>query len=79
MYLLPRSFYFTIHLLLLYIFSDGAHVEFFRGLANPIAVKLSGVITPTELVLLVRYLNPNNEAWKLTLITRYAYMFHELN
>lgn len=49
---------------------DGAHVEFLRGVANPIGVKVSDKIQPDELLALVRTLNPDNEAGRLTLISR---------
>ncbi|MEY3017076.1 MAG: hypothetical protein RL336_211 [Pseudomonadota bacterium] len=49
---------------------DGAHVEFLRGVANPIGVKISDKILPDELLALVRALNPDNEAGRLTLISR---------
>lgn len=51
---------------------DGAHVEFFRGIANPIGVKV-GPTTPTsDLLELLRTLNPAREVGKITLITRYG-------
>lgn len=51
---------------------DGAHVEFFRGIANPIGVKV-GPTTPTaDLLALLRTLNPSREVGKITLITRYG-------
>ncbi len=51
---------------------DGAHVEFFRGIANPIGVKV-GPTTPTaDLLGLLRTLNPAVEPGKITLITRYG-------
>ena len=49
---------------------DGAHVEFFRGISNPVGVKIGPTITPDELLELVKVLNPYNEPGKLTLITR---------
>jgi 3-deoxy-7-phosphoheptulonate synthase len=49
---------------------DGAHVEYFRGIANPIGVKIGPTITPDELVDLTEALNPTNEAGRLTLIHR---------
>lgn len=49
---------------------DGAHVEFFRGVKNPIGVKI-GPTTPVEdLAPLIERLNPEDEAGKLVLITR---------
>lgn len=50
----------------------GAHVEYFRGIANPIGVKIGPTITPEELVELVRILNPQNEPGRLTLIHRFG-------
>lgn len=51
---------------------DHAHVEFFRGIANPIGIKV-GPSTPTEDILgLLRALNPSCEPGKITLITRYG-------
>ncbi|KAI1799121.1 DAHP synthetase [Daldinia bambusicola] len=51
---------------------DGAHVEFFRGVANPIGIKV-GPTTPTsDLLALLRTLNPSREVGKITLITRYG-------
>jgi 3-deoxy-7-phosphoheptulonate synthase len=49
---------------------DGAHVEFFRGVSNPIAVKIGPGISPEETLALTRILNPNNEPGRLTLIPR---------
>lgn len=51
---------------------DGAHVEFFRGIANPVGVKVGGQTDPTELVELARILNPNNEPGRLTFIHRFG-------
>ena len=49
---------------------DGAHLEFFRGIQNPIGVKVGPGISEDELIRLVDALNPKNEAGRLTLITR---------
>ncbi|MGI9285261.1 MAG: class II 3-deoxy-7-phosphoheptulonate synthase [Pseudomonadales bacterium] len=49
---------------------DGAHLEFFRGLRNPIGVKLGPSISGDELLRLIDTLNPTNEPGRLTLITR---------
>ncbi|MDB4997812.1 MAG: 2-keto-3-deoxy-D-arabino-heptulosonate-7-phosphate synthase [Myxococcaceae bacterium] len=48
----------------------GAHIEFFRGIANPVGVKLGPAATPEETVALTRALNPLNEPGKLLLIVR---------
>lgn len=51
---------------------DGAHMEYFRGIENPIGVKI-GPTTPTsDLLPLLRKVNPNREVGKVTLITRYG-------
>jgi 3-deoxy-7-phosphoheptulonate synthase len=49
---------------------NGAHIEYFRGIANPIAVKLGPNIKAEEVIELTRVLNPANEVGKLTLISR---------
>ena len=49
---------------------DGAHIEFFRGIANPIGLKLGPPITPEEAVALAEALNPRNEPGHLTFILR---------
>lgn len=49
---------------------DGAHVEFFRGVANPVGAKLGHNATPADAVALARALNPGDEPGKLALITR---------
>jgi 3-deoxy-7-phosphoheptulonate synthase len=49
---------------------DGAHVEYFRGIANPIGVKLGPGFTGEEALELVDRLNPNNEPGRLTFIHR---------
>lgn len=49
---------------------DGAHVEFFRGVRNPMGVKVGPSATPDEVVALCEALNPRNEAGRLALIVR---------
>jgi 3-deoxy-7-phosphoheptulonate synthase len=51
---------------------DGAHVEFFRGLANPIGIKVGPSMKPEELAPLLDILDPHFETGKITLITRYG-------
>ena len=46
---------------------DGAHVEFFRGIANPIGVKIGPAATPDEALALAEALNPQNEPGRLDL------------
>ncbi|MFC0865608.1 class II 3-deoxy-7-phosphoheptulonate synthase [Sphaerimonospora cavernae] len=49
---------------------DGAHVEFFSKIRNPIGVKLGPTTTPEEAIALVEKLNPDNEPGRLTFISR---------
>lgn len=51
---------------------DGAHVEYFRGIANPIGVKIGPTMTPEQLADLADVLNPDNEPGRLTLIHRFG-------
>ncbi|WP_373372057.1 class II 3-deoxy-7-phosphoheptulonate synthase [Nannocystis radixulma] len=50
----------------------GAHVEYFRGIANPIAVKVGPGTTPEGLLELAAVLDPGNEPGRLTLIHRFG-------
>ncbi len=49
---------------------DGAHVEFFRGVRNPVGVKIGPSATPAGLRDLAQRLNPGDEPGKLVFITR---------
>jgi len=49
---------------------DGAHLEFIRGVGNPLGVKISDKCTPEELVRICRTMNPENTPGKLTIIVR---------
>eukprot|EP00002_Diphylleia_rotans_P011506 TRINITY_DN2272_c0_g3_i3.p1 TRINITY_DN2272_c0_g3~~TRINITY_DN2272_c0_g3_i3.p1 ORF type:complete len:494 (-),score=110.56 TRINITY_DN2272_c0_g3_i3:812-2293(-) len=49
---------------------DGAHVEYFRGIANPIGIKVGPTTNSAELVQLLKTINPNNEEGRVTLISR---------
>ncbi len=49
---------------------DHAHIEFFRGINNPVGVKVGPTATEEELMALIDTLNPNNIPGRLTLITR---------
>ncbi|KAL5718112.1 3-deoxy-7-phosphoheptulonate synthase [Ranunculus cassubicifolius] len=49
---------------------DGAHVEFARGVANPLGIKVSDKMDPVELVRLIDILNPHNKPGRITIITR---------
>jgi 3-deoxy-7-phosphoheptulonate synthase len=49
---------------------DGAHVEYFRGIRNPVGVKIGPKTKPDELLRLIDRLNPGNQAGKLVLVSR---------
>ncbi|RCX07162.1 class II 3-deoxy-7-phosphoheptulonate synthase [Marinomonas foliarum] len=49
---------------------DGAHVEFLRGVQNPIGVKAGPSMDPEDLLKLCDVLNPDNEAGRLNIIVR---------
>ncbi|MDF1647109.1 MAG: 3-deoxy-7-phosphoheptulonate synthase [Legionellaceae bacterium] len=49
---------------------DGAHIEFLRGINNPIGIKIGPKTTPDALVQLIQTLNPEQEAGRILLITR---------
>jgi 3-deoxy-7-phosphoheptulonate synthase len=51
---------------------DGAHVEYFRGISNPIAVKVGTAMDAAWLQGLVTTLNPQNQPGRLTLIHRFG-------
>lgn len=49
---------------------DGAHVEFLKGISNPIGVKVSNTMDPKDLVNLIEILNPHNKPGRITIIAR---------
>ena len=51
---------------------DGAHIEYFRGIANPMGVKIGPGMTREWLQDLIAVLNPNNAPGRLTLIHRFG-------
>lgn len=51
---------------------DGAHVEYFSGLKNPIGLKCGPSLATDDLLRLIDKLNPDDEAGRLTLITRFG-------
>ncbi len=51
---------------------DGAHVEFCRGVQNPIGLKCGPSLSSDDLKVLVEKLNPENEPGRLTLIARFG-------
>ena len=52
---------------------DHAHVEYFRGIKNPIGLKCGPSLEPDGLLRLIDALNPKDEAGRLTLICRFGY------
>ncbi len=51
---------------------DGAHVEFARGVRNPVGLKVGPTLEPDELIRLIDALNPTEEAGRLTLYGRFG-------
>jgi len=51
---------------------DGAHIEYFRGITNPMGIKIGPGMTVEWLQNLLRILNPNNEPGRITLIHRFG-------
>jgi 3-deoxy-7-phosphoheptulonate synthase len=51
---------------------DGAHIEYFRGIENPIGIKIGPTVTTDEALALSEVLNPRNEPGRLTFITRFG-------
>lgn len=51
---------------------DGAHIDYFRGIGNPIGVKVGPSMQPSELVEVAAALDPDRTPGRLTLITRYG-------
>jgi 3-deoxy-7-phosphoheptulonate synthase len=49
---------------------DGAHVEFLRGVGNPVGVKLGPTATPTDVLELCEVLNPDRVSGRLTFVVR---------
>ena len=52
---------------------DGGHVEYCRGIENPIGIKCGPTSKPDEIVKICNVLNPNNEKGKITLISRFGH------
>jgi 3-deoxy-7-phosphoheptulonate synthase len=51
---------------------DGGHVEYFRGIANPVGVKIGPTVSSEEALALTEVLNPANEPGKLVFIHRFG-------
>jgi len=54
-------------------FKDSAHVEFCRGINNPIGIKCGPSLEPDELIELLDILNPSDDSGRITLITRFGH------
>jgi len=52
---------------------DGGHVEYCRGIENPIGIKCGPTSKPDEIVKICNLINPNNEKGKITLISRFGH------
>ena len=52
---------------------DGGHVEFCKGIKNPIGIKCGPSLKATELIQLCTILNPENEKGRITLISRFGH------
>ena len=51
---------------------NGAHVEYLKGICNPVGIKVGPKFDPEELINLIRVLNPEEEEGRITLIHRYG-------
>ncbi|KAG7987559.1 hypothetical protein I3843_03G140100 [Carya illinoinensis] len=49
---------------------DGAHIEFLRGVSNPLGIKVSNKMDPNDLVKLIEILNPHNKPGRIAIIAR---------
>ena len=54
-------------------FKDSAHIEFCRGINNPLGIKCGPTLNVDDLIELLDILNPNDDAGRITLITRYGH------
>jgi len=53
-------------------FVNSAHVEYCRGISNPIGIKCGPSLDPEELIKIIDIINPKNEPGKISLIFRYG-------
>ncbi len=54
------------------LYPESPHIEYMRGIQNPIGIKLSDDMTPDFLIRLIKCLNPSNESSRITLIHRFG-------
>ena len=52
------------------LFKGSAHVEYMRGIRNPVGIKIGADIAPSDLLSLLRSLNPLNDPGRIVIITR---------
>ncbi len=52
---------------------NGAHIEYFRGIRNPLGLKVGPSANPKEIIEVIKALNPKNEEGRITLITRFGH------
>ncbi|RCI04408.1 hypothetical protein CU098_009925 [Rhizopus stolonifer] len=51
---------------------ENAHVEYMRGIENPVGIKVGPTTVPDDLINLLNVINPSKEIGKITLITRFG-------
>lgn len=51
---------------------DSAHIEYFRGINNPVGIKVGPSVTPEWIAEITNIINPHNEPGRLTFITRFG-------
>ena len=54
-------------------FPESAHIEYMRGISNPIGMKVGAALSPKDLLELIDILNPENDPGRLTLIARFGH------
>jgi 3-deoxy-7-phosphoheptulonate synthase len=54
-------------------FEGSAHIEYLRGIGNPVGMKCGPSLEPDALIRMLDLLNPDREPGRMTLITRYGY------
>ncbi len=54
-------------------FEDSAHIEYMRGISNPIGMKVGAAVSAKDLLKLIDMLNPENDPGRLTLIARFGH------
>ncbi|NQY43440.1 MAG: 3-deoxy-7-phosphoheptulonate synthase [Legionellales bacterium] len=52
---------------------DSAHIEYIKGINNPVAIKINSEISVDEIIKIINYVNPKNYAGRISLITRFGH------